>query len=190
VRRRGGEEERRRGDDTRCALRTVARLRAVFHTVRAGGDSLARCEPQTPALRCRYRTQQHQRWALPCSPSSSSKNGARTAFHHCRRFLGEFSAQKKFPPKKTENSTTARADALRTLLAAVVASTLFCSPLAAPALRPPPRMTELTFDRAGYVDLLRKLIGENRNLQNNPPTNVPQEDLASDHVLRALGTNL
>ena len=25
------------------------------------------------------------------------------------------------------------------------------------------------------------------NLQNNPPTNVPQEDLASDHVLRALG---
>jgi hypothetical protein len=47
-------------------------------------------------------------------------------------------------------------------------------------------MTELTFDRAGYVDLLRKLIGENRNLQNNPPTNIPQEDLASDHVLRTL----
>jgi hypothetical protein len=47
-------------------------------------------------------------------------------------------------------------------------------------------MSELTFDRVAYVDLLRKLIGENRNLQNNPPTNVPQEDLASDHVLRVL----
>jgi hypothetical protein len=62
---------------------------------------------------------------------------------------------------------------------------LFAARSAAP---PPTRMTELTFDRAGYVDLLRKLIGENRNLQNNPPTNVPQEDLASDHVLRVLGT--
>ena len=47
-------------------------------------------------------------------------------------------------------------------------------------------MAELAFDRGGYVELLRKLIGENRNLQNNPPTNVPQEDLASEHVLRAL----
>ena len=108
---------------------------------------------------------------------------------HCVSSLSPF-FKANFPPKKTEYSTTARADALRTLLAAVVASTLFCSPLAAPALRPPPRMTELTFDRAGYVDLLRKLIGENRNLQNNPPTNVPQEDLASDHVLRVLGTKL
>lgn len=51
---------------------------------------------------------------------------------------------------------------MRSLLAVVIASTLASSPLAAPALRSPPRMAELTFDRAGYVDLLRKLIGENR----------------------------
>lgn len=47
-------------------------------------------------------------------------------------------------------------------------------------------MSEVTFDPAAFVELLGKLIGENRNLQNNPPTNVPQEDLASDHVLRVL----
>lgn len=47
-------------------------------------------------------------------------------------------------------------------------------------------MDKMKFDREAYVELLRKLIGENRNLQNNPPLNVPQEDLASDHVLRVL----
>jgi len=47
-------------------------------------------------------------------------------------------------------------------------------------------MDKMQFDKEAYVDLLRKLIGEVRNLQNNPPLNVPQEDLASDHVLRVL----
>ncbi|EKX52085.1 hypothetical protein GUITHDRAFT_92346 [Guillardia theta CCMP2712] len=47
-------------------------------------------------------------------------------------------------------------------------------------------MESLKFDSAAYVELLRKLIGENRNLQNNPPLNVPQEDLASQHVLKVL----
>uniref|UniRef100_A0A6U4Z9L5 Peptidase M20 dimerisation domain-containing protein n=2 Tax=Hemiselmis andersenii TaxID=464988 RepID=A0A6U4Z9L5_HEMAN len=44
----------------------------------------------------------------------------------------------------------------------------------------------MEFDKQGFVDILRKLIGENRHLQNNPPLNVPQEDLASDHVMRTL----
>ncbi|KXZ44557.1 hypothetical protein GPECTOR_65g175 [Gonium pectorale] len=37
-----------------------------------------------------------------------------------------------------------------------------------------------------FVELLRKLIGESKHLQNNPPENVPKEDRAARHVLDVL----
>ncbi|GLC37544.1 hypothetical protein PLESTB_001759000 [Pleodorina starrii] len=41
-------------------------------------------------------------------------------------------------------------------------------------------------DETLFVDLLRKLIGEAKHLQNNPPEAVPKEDRAARHVLDIL----
>jgi hypothetical protein len=44
---------------------------------------------------------------------------------------------------------------------------------------------EFELDEIIFVDLLRKLIGEARHLQNNPPEAVPKEDrgrLAPEYV--------
>jgi acetylornithine deacetylase len=45
---------------------------------------------------------------------------------------------------------------------------------------------EFALNEERFVGLLDKLIGETKNLQNNPPELVPKEDLASDHVLKVL----
>lgn len=42
------------------------------------------------------------------------------------------------------------------------------------------------FDSAKYVDLLEKLVGEAKYLQNNPPELVPMEDRAVRHILDVL----
>ncbi|KAG2484765.1 hypothetical protein HYH03_016419 [Edaphochlamys debaryana] len=44
----------------------------------------------------------------------------------------------------------------------------------------------LVLDETRFVDLLGKLIGESRHLQNNPPEFVPCEDRAARHVLEVL----
>ncbi|KAH7687360.1 acetylornithine deacetylase protein [Dioscorea alata] len=41
-------------------------------------------------------------------------------------------------------------------------------------------------DRASYVSLLSKIIGEARHVQNNPPELVPKEDRVARHVLDVL----
>eukprot|EP00009_Paramoeba_aestuarina_P004670 CAMPEP_0201520882 /NCGR_PEP_ID=MMETSP0161_2-20130828/13065_1 /ASSEMBLY_ACC=CAM_ASM_000251 /TAXON_ID=180227 /ORGANISM="Neoparamoeba aestuarina, Strain SoJaBio B1-5/56/2" /LENGTH=436 /DNA_ID=CAMNT_0047919395 /DNA_START=59 /DNA_END=1369 /DNA_ORIENTATION=+ len=46
--------------------------------------------------------------------------------------------------------------------------------------------SDLHLNEERFVELLRKLIGETKNLQNNPPEFIPKEDLASDHVLALL----
>lgn len=37
-----------------------------------------------------------------------------------------------------------------------------------------------------HAGLTYQTFSSRRHLQNNPPLNVPQEDLASDHVMRAV----
>lgn len=43
-----------------------------------------------------------------------------------------------------------------------------------------------TLNKDSYVNLLSKLIGESRYVQNNPPELIPQEDRVVKHVLDAL----
>ncbi|EFJ21664.1 hypothetical protein SELMODRAFT_106336 [Selaginella moellendorffii] len=44
----------------------------------------------------------------------------------------------------------------------------------------------LQLDDDAFIALLRKLIGEAKHLQNNPPELIPREDLAARHVLEVL----
>lgn len=44
----------------------------------------------------------------------------------------------------------------------------------------------LEMDEEKYLDLLSKLIGETKLLQNNPPDSIPVEDRAVRHVLEVL----
>jgi acetylornithine deacetylase len=44
----------------------------------------------------------------------------------------------------------------------------------------------LSLDRDAFISLLGKLIGETERLQNNPPSLIPSEGLAAQHVLSAL----
>lgn len=45
----------------------------------------------------------------------------------------------------------------------------------------------LKFDSSAYVGLLKTLISESEQVQNNPPSTVPREDLIVGHVLDFLG---
>lgn len=47
-------------------------------------------------------------------------------------------------------------------------------------------LSAFKLDDAKFVDLLGKLIGESKHLQNNPPDHVPVEDRAARHVLDVL----
>lgn len=48
-------------------------------------------------------------------------------------------------------------------------------------------LSELVLNEARFLDLLEKLIGESEFLQNSPPQGlIPNEDRASNHILRAL----
>eukprot|EP00897_Mesotaenium_endlicherianum_P008431 jgi/Mesen1/7616/ME000004S07886 len=47
-------------------------------------------------------------------------------------------------------------------------------------------VTDLSLESTKFVDLLSKLVGEAKYLQNNPPENIPKEDRAARHVLEIL----
>lgn len=48
-------------------------------------------------------------------------------------------------------------------------------------------LSDLVLNEARFLDLLEKLIGESEFLQNSPPQGlIPNEDRASDHVLKVL----
>lgn len=47
-------------------------------------------------------------------------------------------------------------------------------------------LSSLALDKDRFVELLRKLIGEVKFLQNNPPDHIPKEDRAGRHVLDIL----
>lgn len=48
-------------------------------------------------------------------------------------------------------------------------------------------LSEVELNEKRFLDLLEKLIGESEFLQNSPPQGlIPNEDRASDHVLKVL----
>ena len=51
-----------------------------------------------------------------------------------------------------------------------------------------PLMDDLNIelDTKMYVDLLRKLMGEAKHVQNAPPDHIPQEDKVVDHIVNCL----
>ena len=49
---------------------------------------------------------------------------------------------------------------------------------------------QITLDRARFLELLRKLIGESKFVQNFPPDHVPEEDLVVRHILAELEPHL
>ena len=52
-------------------------------------------------------------------------------------------------------------------------------------------LTDLHLPSEEYVELLRKMMDNAEKLQNNPAMDlVPEEDLASDHVMEYLGPYL
>ena len=47
-------------------------------------------------------------------------------------------------------------------------------------------LTDASLDDKFFLQLLEKLISETKNLQNKPPSHVPKEKYAAQHVLEAL----